>query len=291
MNSYSLTLSIPLEKRQRAQELLKNLLAKKRATVKELQQLAGYLNFLNRAIFPGGVFTRRMYAKFSGIVQVKKGSSSRLTERRKLKDHHHVRLDSEFKLDCKVWLEFLQPNAASMVNHPMIDLLGSPVNLCDLGFSSDASARPDLGFGCVMGDRWLFGQWELGFIEKYRPSIEYLELFALVAGVLTWEFELKNIHLLLYCDNQAVVHMVNNITSGCEHCMHLLRVLVLNGLQFNRRLRAVYIKSSDNVLSDSLSRGQLDHFWQAAPTTMHKNPDHMMERLWPVSKFWGSTNN
>ena len=57
-------LSIPEEKRIRAVNLLKLFIDKREATVKELQKLSGYLNFLTRVIVPGRTFTRRMYVKF-----------------------------------------------------------------------------------------------------------------------------------------------------------------------------------------------------------------------------------
>ena len=83
-------LLIPKEKRLRAVNMLSTLIDKKKSTVKDLQRLAGYLNFLNRAIFPGRAFTRRMYAKFTSTVKDKK-----------LKAYHHIRLDSEFKSDWR----------------------------------------------------------------------------------------------------------------------------------------------------------------------------------------------
>ena len=52
LNGYNLTLGIPEEKRQKAIYLLSRLIDKKKATVKELQNLCGYLNFLNKAIYP-----------------------------------------------------------------------------------------------------------------------------------------------------------------------------------------------------------------------------------------------
>ena len=57
-------LSIPEEKRIRAVKMLQYFIQKRKAKVKEMQKLAGFLNFLNRAIVPGRAFTRRMYAKF-----------------------------------------------------------------------------------------------------------------------------------------------------------------------------------------------------------------------------------
>ena len=129
----------------------------------------------------------------------------------------------------------------------MVDLSTEPIDAVKLGFFSDASVQNNLGFGCILGKQWICRTWEVGFVASKRPSIEFLELFALCAGVLTWEFQLKNIRMRVHCDNQAVVSMINNLTSGCEYCMKLIRLLVLNGLRFNRRIVATCIKSSANV--------------------------------------------
>ena len=68
LDGVSLTLGIPLEKRTHALNLLYGMINKKKAMVRDLQSLCGYLNFLNMAIFPGRIFTRRMYAKFSNVL-------------------------------------------------------------------------------------------------------------------------------------------------------------------------------------------------------------------------------
>ena len=87
-------LAVPEEKRIKALASLQELIDKKSAIVKDLEKLTGLLNFLNKAITPGRAFTRRMYAKFATVPELKK--------------HHHVRLDKEFKEDCRVWTCFLE---------------------------------------------------------------------------------------------------------------------------------------------------------------------------------------
>ena len=87
-------LAIPEEKCIKAINLLKDILHRKTATVKDLERLAGSLNFLCRAIFPGRTYIRRIYDKLVG----KTGP---------LKYYHHVRVDKEMKEDCRMWLEFL----------------------------------------------------------------------------------------------------------------------------------------------------------------------------------------
>ena len=62
LDGNTLTLVVPQEKKCHALNLLRNFIGARKATVKQLQSLAGLLNFLNRAITPGRAFTRRMYA-------------------------------------------------------------------------------------------------------------------------------------------------------------------------------------------------------------------------------------
>ena len=240
MNGWVLTLSIPLEKRLKALNLLNEISAKKKATVKQLQILTGYLNFLMKAIFPGQTFTRRMYAKYSQTC---------------LKPHHHVKLDSEFRFDCEVWRTFLQNHKNEAICRPMVDL-DTSVSARTLQFYSDASANESFGFGAVFRRKWLFGRWETGYIRTFKPSIEYLELFALVTAVLTWGHLLQDQRVIVYCNNTAVVAMLNSTVSSCPNCMYLLRLLSLNNLIHNCRIFGRYIASLDNNLADSLSRLQ-----------------------------------
>ena len=57
LNGRSLTLSIPLEKKNKALNLLNTAIDKRKVTIKFMQKLTGTLNFLNRVIVPGRAFT------------------------------------------------------------------------------------------------------------------------------------------------------------------------------------------------------------------------------------------
>ena len=59
---------------------------------------------------------------------------------KKLKPYHHIRLDSEFKSDCKVWLQFLcDDKLHQIVSRPMIDTLGQAATSDEIRFYLDAS--------------------------------------------------------------------------------------------------------------------------------------------------------
>ena len=271
-------LAIPEVKRIKATSMLESMIQSKRTTVKNIQGLAGLLNFLNRAIYPGRVFTRRMYAK--GQLKTKN-----------LKPFHHINLDVEFKQDCRLWLKFLEESEMTKANsnglyRPFIDLLGS-IDSVDIGFYTDSSANPKLGFGGVIGpDEWVYGQWKYDFIHLVKLSIEYLELYAVLIGIYLWVEQVQNTRFIIHCNNMSVVGMINKTTSGCQHCMHLPQLLVLKSLQFNFRLYATQVSSQENVLSDSLSCLQLKRFYKFGGDTRNRYPRQLPHELWPTSKIW-----
>ena len=67
LDGINLVLGIPEEKKTKVLNILNWVLSKKSLTIKQMQRLTGILNFLNRTLFPGRPFTRRMYAKFSNL--------------------------------------------------------------------------------------------------------------------------------------------------------------------------------------------------------------------------------
>ena len=188
-------------------------------------------------IHPGRVFVQRMYNKFASLQTMTKGKV--------LKQHHHVKIDDEFRFDCEVWRLFLNNYQDLSVCRTMLDLQVS-IQMKDIGFYSDVSTSPVLGFGAVFQHRWIFAQWEPGYIKKFKPSIEYLELYALTAALLTWGGYIKNSRFTLHCDNLGVVSMVNNLFSSCKNCMYLLRLIAFNNLVNNRRLQARHLRSEEN---------------------------------------------
>ena len=59
-------------------------------------------------------------------------------------------------------------------------------------------------------------KWNKQFIAEQDPSISYLELFAVTAGLLNWMHKFKNMCIVLHCDNQGVVDMINTSSSKCR---------------------------------------------------------------------------
>ena len=235
----------------------------------EFQKLYGILNFLCRCIVPGRAFLRRLYIKVS-------------VGGKALKPYHHIRITEENRLDLLVWREILaKPDS---YYRPFMETM----SVCaeELDMYSDASGNYSLGFGAYCGPEWTFGQWNLEFCQTVKPSIEYLELFAVLVGVLNWIKLFKNKRIILFCDNEAVVHMINNSLSNCKNCMVLMRILVAESLCCNVRIFARHIKTKDNGKADALSRLNFEKFWRLAAGTMNDLPTGIPGEIWPMEKLW-----
>ena len=63
MDTIKQVIMVPQDKKDRALVMLQNMLGCKKTTVLRIQQLAGLLNYLCKAIFPARAFTHRMYSK------------------------------------------------------------------------------------------------------------------------------------------------------------------------------------------------------------------------------------
>ena len=162
-----------------------------------------------------------------------------------------------------------------------------------LSLYSDASRNPKLGFGACQDRYWLAGQWDASFIQSCEPSIKFLELYALVVGLTAWRHhtKLNDTKAIVFCDNEAVVHMVDNLTSSCEQCLKLIRILALQGIQFNRKIQVRYIKSRKNIHADALIQLDLTRFWKHVVSGTFMTPTLIPQQLWPMDKIWSKKFN
>ena len=269
-------LAVPVSKANKARNLLKWVIQKKKVTVLTIQRLMGTLNFLNKPIIPGRAFTRRMYSKLTMVNNAGK----------KLQQYHHVSLDAEFIKDCKMWLQFLDSSDihdSRKLCRPFLDLKYTETSTT-LQFYLDASGK--IGMGVVYKNHYIVERWDNKFLRDKQPSIQFLELYTLVCAVLTWGSQLSNMRVKIYCDNKSVMDMCNSYSSSCEYCIKLIRILVIDNLKWNRRVFVKYIKSASNVLADAFSRQNFQEFWDHAPETMLKNPDKIPSDIWLPSQFF-----
>ena len=66
--------------------------------------------------------------------------------------------------------------------------------------------------------------------------------------------------------------------------MVLLRLITLQGMIHNVRIFCKHVKTEENTIADSLSRGLMDTFWKNCPEDMNKYPVEIPSEIWPVSE-------
>ena len=178
-----------------------------------------------------------------------------------------------------MWKQFI--DSPQVYCQPFIDF-STNLNVQQIDFYMDASGC--VGMGGVCGDKWMQANWDPQFLKLCEPSIEYLELYALMAACLRWLHNFANQRIILFCDNKSVVSMVNNTSSSCKQCMVLIRMLVLHSINVNTRVFATYVNTKLNTHTDLLSRGRVQKF--KALFTHDPNPTPLPGCMWPVEKIW-----
>ena len=178
MDGRNKLLVIPEDKRTKTLNLLNYTIDKRKVQIRFIQQLTGMLNFLHKAVVPGHAFTRGMYEylKFSD------------KDDKPLKQHHHVWLNAQFVADCRTWTFILDRTRSMNLCRPFVDFSSKSSKAKVLDIYSDASRSSSLGMGVVFLEEnsWIGQQWDSNFIIEQEPSIEFLELYALVCGIITW---------------------------------------------------------------------------------------------------------
>lgn len=269
IDTVSQTISIPEDKLERGRRELDIVLRSRKITVHQLQRLTGLLNFFCRAIVPGRAFTRRLYSKMAG-----------------LKQYHHLRVDQEMKADVRVWLQFLEMDEA--VCRPFMDF-SKVMHADQLMFFTDGALDDErLGVGGCFENDWFSGLMPRGECGHFasRLTIQMIEMYGILLGLSLWIDRLRNRRVVIFCDNEAVMHMINKSTSSCRVCMIMLRMITLWSMKNNTRVFCTYIKSSENWRADLLSRGRTSEYLYFAGEQALEGEAELPDELWPLPRSW-----
>ena len=220
---------------QELQLLLYGWINRNKCTKRELLSLIGSLSFASKVVKPGRMFLRRLIDISTSVSCM----------------HHHITLNSEARADILWWWQFLPTwNGVAMIQD---DIVTSHA----LQLFTDASS---LGFGTVYGDQWMSVAWPQ---SDSVYDINFLELFAIVAAVLTWGAGWSNKQILIYTDNEAITHIWRTRSCRNKDIMRLVRGLFLFTAKTNVNILFTHIPGNINYLADSLSRLQVAKFRQA----------------------------
>ena len=143
------------------------------------------------------------------------------------KPSFHIRLNKEARLDLSAWLIVLE------------SYNGVSVLLDDQWLSSEKlelfTNASKLGVAGVLHGVWFQGSWPASWLDK---NIAVRELFPIVLALKLWSSQLCSKRLLILCDNEAVVYVINDQTSRDSNLMSLIRTMTVLVMQHNVILRA-----------------------------------------------------
>ena len=152
------------------------MLSKCKTTVREIEKLTGFLNFLCHFVIPGNPFMRRLYAQYF----------------LNMKPYHHISVNSEIKGYLNMWTQFVEH--PSIYCRPFVDF-EQILTASTLDWHTDASGK--IGCGGILNSFWFKAIWPQEFLEL-EPSIEYLELFGITVNFVVGKIlqEQENLSIL-----------------------------------------------------------------------------------------------
>ncbi len=238
IDSIALEVRLPQEKLQSLKALLGSWRGRKACRKRDLLSLIGSLTHACRAVRPGRSYLRRLIDLST--------MAKRLDQ--------FVRLNRDARADLEWWNVFMgEWNGTAM-------MLADPCKNPQIILTSDASGN--WGCGAHTGDQWFMLPW-MGTIRNAHITVK--ELAPVVIASLLWGREWRGKAVLVYCDNSAVVGIINSGVSKNPLAMQLRRCLAFIAATRDLNIRAVHIRGASNMAADALSRDNLARFRTCCP--------------------------
>ena len=226
----TLTLEISEDRLQEIVGEIKEWLKKSTASRREVQVILGRLNFVASCVRPGRIFVSRMLNFLRGMP-----------------NNRQVRLTEEIRKDLQWWGAFLPLyNGVSMMAW---EEWGTP----DADLASDACLE---GCGAICGEEFFHTTFP-EFITDQRLSINELELLTVVVSLKVWKKRLKGKRILIYCDNEVSVEVVNRGRTRNTFLQSCLREIVWLAATVGFEIRTCHIAGVSNRIPDLLSRWEM----------------------------------
>jgi len=226
IDTTTLSFSLPQRKLTNLKDCLIAFCHKTRATKRQLQQLAGRLNWACRVVYGGRTFLRRILTLMNSL---QKQSAKCL-------------LTKEFFKDIDWWLRFLEVFNGLCPFHDLRPVKDLHTDACSSGVGAS-----------FQGD-WFYSNLLVDYPDLSSMHINYKEALGVYFAIERWAPLLKDKTVHIHCDNTSVVAMLNEGTTANPCMMSYLRRLFWLSARFNFRLRCFHVPGKLNVLADNISR-------------------------------------
>jgi hypothetical protein len=219
------TVSLEKSKVEKLQALLRLFQSRTRASRKQLESLAGKLNWAATVIPWGRLHTRSVFDLLS-----------------KLSKPNHKCFLNDIQQDLRWWSVYIVcGNQTKRIwdDRPVI-------SVC-----SDSSSAAGGAF--CQGD-WVYCNWEIDRPRINNLHINIKELAIVRESALRWASNWQGHRVRIFTDNTTAAAAINNGTSPCAEIVHILQELSYLSLVHDFALEAVFIPGRINDLADSISR-------------------------------------
>ncbi len=211
LDTVSCQCSLPREKLEDIQTVTASFLQKRRASRRQLQSLAGKLNFAAKVVRGGRTFLRRI---LNCIARLRRP------------DHKAI-IPAAAREDIKWWHTFLKDfnGVVSFVDHSNFATIMT--DACSMG-----------GGGFCNGD-WFYVNWELDIPHMASVPINYKEAVTAAYAVIRWAPVLQNRNVYVYVDNQCAASIINKCASKEDSVMSILRQMFWTVAENNCSVKAL----------------------------------------------------
>ena len=227
IDSVEMKLTLPEGKVMKLRELLDDFAAKRHATLRHLQVLAGKLTWASQCVRGGRCFLRRII-----------DTSSKLRHAR-----HSVKLDESFFADIQWWQNFFDAFHGTAIS--------ASLSRETVTMETDSSSG---GMGAVFQEYWLFVDWATEDPTLAAMHINHKETAAVVLAARRWAPRWEGKKVIVYIDNQAAKRIINKGTTADPGMMVLVRELFWWSVSYDFVVEAVYLQGAANLFADTVSR-------------------------------------
>ena len=226
IDSVNMCLRLPDAKLNQVRTELSLFETRKRASKKQLQSLAGKLNFCASVVFGGRVFLRRIIDS----INLLKG------------DNHKMKLTAGIRADILWWQSFMSTfNGKSML-------------LDRQHIQSVFTDSCTIAAGGIYEGDWFYINWELDWPVVSNLHINLKEILASFLAVCRWAPCWRNKRIIVHSDNMTAVSAINKGTSRNPFIMKCLRQMFWLSATHNFHVSAKFLAGISNTVADDISR-------------------------------------
>ena len=219
-------LRLPSKKLAEFAELVDHMVTKKRVSLKQLQKLAGKLNWASGVVRGGRTYLRRILDLMKPLRHAK----------------HKICVTVDMREDLRWWQAFLRLfNGKRAIQYERETVT----------ISVDASVKAG---GIWVGNDWRYVEWKHDLPEVKKAHINVKETAVVLLAARQWGARWAGCKVMVCTDNTTAMYAINKGTSKSPEIMWLLRQLFWLSCVFDFEIKCQHIPGTYNVVADCISR-------------------------------------